>query len=182
MAVKKVTIPELGTVHLYKRRGVKGMRLSVTSYGLVRVSLPNWIPYASAVAFVLQKREWIQSQQIRRRPEIALLLTIVQIAFMLGPFLIVLSSIWAGFGRPQLIALTTCVLLTLTNITIVHITSPVHTLIAVFNLPITILVELGLGITSMLKYEFSAVEWKGRNVCIPVMHVIPRLPGLDQKK
>ena len=65
MAVKKVVIPNLGTVHLYKRRGVRGMRLSVTSYGLVRVSLPHWIPYASAVAFVIQKQEWIQSQQVR---------------------------------------------------------------------------------------------------------------------
>lgn len=29
---------------------------------------------------------------------------------------------------------------------------------------------------SMYRYEFDEVIWKGRNVCIPAMHVVPKLP------
>jgi predicted metal-dependent hydrolase len=65
MAVKKVDVPNLGSVHLYKRRGVRSMRLTVTSTGVVRVSLPHWIPYASGVAFAIQKQAWIRSQQVK---------------------------------------------------------------------------------------------------------------------
>ena len=31
---------------------------------------------------------------------------------------------------------------------------------------------------SMLRYEFGEVIWKDRNVCIPVMQAIPRLPPI----
>lgn len=64
MAVKKVTVPHLGTVHLYKRRGVRGIRLSVTSQGTIRISLPYWLPYGAALDFAIQKQQWIKSQQI----------------------------------------------------------------------------------------------------------------------
>lgn len=39
-----------------------------------------------------------------------------------------------------------------------------------------ILVQLALVHYSMYKYEFDEVIWKGRNVCIPAMHVVPKLP------
>ncbi len=68
MAVKKVALPQLGTIHLYKRKGVTGMRLSVTAQGTIRVSLPHWVPYAAAVDFALQKQVWIQSQQLHAAP------------------------------------------------------------------------------------------------------------------
>jgi hypothetical protein len=32
---------------------------------------------------------------------------------------------------------------------------------------------------SMWQYEFSEVDWKGRNICVPAMHVIPHLPKLQ---
>lgn len=41
------------------------MRLSITSAGMVRVSMPHWVPYASGVAFAIQKQTWIRSQQVR---------------------------------------------------------------------------------------------------------------------
>lgn len=68
MAVKKVSVPDIGTVHLYKRRGIKGMRLSITHEGAVRVSLPYWVPYAAGLDFAASKREWIRSQQVVPAP------------------------------------------------------------------------------------------------------------------
>jgi hypothetical protein len=63
MAVKKVSVPQLGTLHLYKRRGARGLRLSVGHNGDIRVSLPPWVPYRAAVEFAAKQRDWIASQQ-----------------------------------------------------------------------------------------------------------------------
>lgn len=59
MAVKHQTLPGLGTIALYKRRGNRSIRLSVSASGEVRVSLPLWLPYVAAERFVLSKRSWI---------------------------------------------------------------------------------------------------------------------------
>lgn len=40
--------------------------------------------------------------------------------------------------------------------------------------PTAILGEVVSSLTSMLRYEFGRVDWKGRNVCLPVMHQRPR--------
>ncbi len=119
--------------------------------------------------------------QIRRRPEIALLLTTFQLGIMLAPFLIVFSSFWYGVGTAQVLAGVACLLLIVTHVSIMQVSSPTQTFIAVFNLPFAAGVELVLGFTSMIKYEFSTVDWKDRNVCIPVMHVVPHLPPVDEK-
>lgn len=43
--------------------------------------------------------------------------------------------------------------------------SPSSWFLAIFNLPIMVVVEVYLNLTSMYKYEFGRVEWKGRNIC-----------------
>ena len=47
---------------------------------------------------------------------------------------------------------------------------------SVWLLPFAALYDVVLLNYSMFKYEFSTVEWKGRNICIPVMQVIRELP------
>lgn len=59
MAIKRVTIDGLGDISLYKRRGLKSIRLSVRSDGSVRVSLPPYVPYQAAIQFVESRRQWL---------------------------------------------------------------------------------------------------------------------------
>jgi len=68
MAVKKVEVPDLGTVHLFKRKGVRSIRLSIGHEGELRVSLPYWMPYGAAIEFVRSKQEWISSKRIIVEP------------------------------------------------------------------------------------------------------------------
>jgi predicted metal-dependent hydrolase len=68
MAVKTVTVPDLGTVQLYKRRGIRSLRLSIGHDGTVRVSLPYWLPYAAGTEFARSKRDWIKSQRMTAEP------------------------------------------------------------------------------------------------------------------
>jgi predicted metal-dependent hydrolase len=62
MAVKKVEIPQLGTVKLYKHRGARSIRLSVTTAGDIRVSLPYWLPFEAGAKFAISQEAWIHSQ------------------------------------------------------------------------------------------------------------------------
>lgn len=63
MATKSITVPNLGTVKLYKRKGLRSIRLSVGHDSTVRVSLPYWLPFSAGVDFVHKQRVWIKSQQ-----------------------------------------------------------------------------------------------------------------------
>lgn len=116
--------------------------------------------------------------QIRRRPEMALLLTLGNLVFLILPFALLVSSLL--WGSPNFwIGLTTCVSLVLAHVLIVNITDPANSLMAIVSLPICAITEMIVGYASMIRYEFFTIKWKDRNICIPVMHVIPRLPKVQ---
>jgi predicted metal-dependent hydrolase len=62
MAVKKTEVPGIGTVKLYKRKGSRALRLTVSLAGEVRVSIPYWLPYDAGARFASTKVDWIQAQ------------------------------------------------------------------------------------------------------------------------
>ncbi len=119
--------------------------------------------------------------QIRRRPEWALIITVINVLFLLLPFVFLAASIWAASINP-LVAGLTCLLLVIAHVSIVNITDPANSLLALLSFPVAAFSELAVGYASMIQYEFFTVAWKDRNICIPVMHVIPRLPSLDEEK
>ncbi len=43
-------------------------------------------------------------------------------------------------------------------------------------MPLAFVLDIAMLHISMWRYEFASVQWKGRNVCIPVMQVEPHLP------
>ena len=63
MPAKEIVIEGIGTVRLYKRRGSRNIRLGFDSKGEVRVSLPAWAPYNSAIGFVKDRIDWINSHR-----------------------------------------------------------------------------------------------------------------------
>ncbi|MBI2588634.1 M48 family metallopeptidase [Candidatus Saccharibacteria bacterium] len=56
---KKAWVDEIGEITLAKRRSAKGLRLSVNINGQVRISMPRWVPYRSALAFAKKRKDWI---------------------------------------------------------------------------------------------------------------------------
>ncbi|MBA3758818.1 glycosyltransferase [Candidatus Saccharibacteria bacterium] len=116
--------------------------------------------------------------QIRRRPEMAFLLTIFSCVFLISPFGVFLYGLLTLNTILMLITGISCILLTSTHVLIMKVSDPANVSIAIFTLPLAALAEIAVGYTSMLKYEFGIVEWKDRNVCIPVMHVVPKLPDM----
>jgi predicted metal-dependent hydrolase len=64
MATKQIDIPGVGPVMLYKRRGNRSLRLSITSDGEIRVSMPYWLPYKAGETFALSKADWIAEHKV----------------------------------------------------------------------------------------------------------------------
>jgi predicted metal-dependent hydrolase len=64
MAIKQIDISGIGNVTLYKRRGNRSLRLSITSDGEVRVSMPYWLPYAAGEQFAVSKAGWIAAHRV----------------------------------------------------------------------------------------------------------------------
>lgn len=63
MAFKQFQVDGLGDIKIYKRKGNRSLRLSVTSGGEVRVSIPTWAPYTAGLTFVQSKQDWIAGQR-----------------------------------------------------------------------------------------------------------------------
>lgn len=68
MSVKKIELPDLGAVHLYKRRGTRSLRLTIGHAGEIRVSLPPWVPYKVAAEFAASKKDWIKAKRVTTAP------------------------------------------------------------------------------------------------------------------
>jgi predicted metal-dependent hydrolase len=62
MANKTAEIDGIGTVNLYKRKGSRHIRLSISANGQIRVTMPHWVPYSAGVTFAKQKSDWLKKQ------------------------------------------------------------------------------------------------------------------------
>ncbi len=68
MPVKRLEIPDIGAVVLSKRRGARSLRLTIGAGGIIRVTLPPWVPYKMGVDFVLNKHDWIKHHRPQPSP------------------------------------------------------------------------------------------------------------------
>jgi predicted metal-dependent hydrolase len=63
VAFKTFELTDDTSVTIFKRKGSRSLRLSVTAKGEVRVSIPTWTPYAAGLAFAKSRASWIAQQQ-----------------------------------------------------------------------------------------------------------------------
>ncbi|MCA9332874.1 glycosyltransferase family 2 protein [Candidatus Saccharibacteria bacterium] len=118
----------------------------------------------------------VRYPQTHRRPELVLLIIMFEVIVFIIPYILFITG---ALHTDQLLismSLMAIVLNTFCHVSIVALTNPANVPIALFNFPIVALTELILGIESMILYEFSNVDWKERNICLPVMRVVPKLP------
>lgn len=105
----------------------------------------------------------------KRQPMYVLAGVLGLVAAIFLPFLMVViglaTGVWSIFAL-NTIAVVLCML---DYAFVLRRTHPGSWLLGFLALPIVVVQEIGLLITSMLAYEFSEVNWKGRNVCYPVI-------------
>lgn len=117
--------------------------------------------------------------QLHRRPEMVCLVSLIELTCLVAPFGTALAGLSGMFGWAAEIVATTSSLLLLAAFRGSLLAFPRVSLLRAFAFPIAVLIDIGLLQFSMWQYEFSEVTWKGRNVCIPVMHTVPHLPKLQ---
>lgn len=114
---------------------------------------------------------------LHRRPEMVLLTSLLALALGVLPFIAVLRGvITLKLDLATLLALIACSLLLYGYKIILQLMYGKHITYHIFTLPFAVVAYVVILNYSMYKYEFSKVIWKDRNICIPVMHVVPHLP------
>lgn len=63
MPAKIFEVEGIGRLQIYKRRNNRSIRLSLSSKGEVRVSLPHYLPYQAALSFAKTHKGWIEKHR-----------------------------------------------------------------------------------------------------------------------
>ncbi len=117
--------------------------------------------------------------QVHRRPEQVAIHSFLEISFLLLPFAMSIGGFFVNIGAvARMLSIITCLLLVLIHELVVLSTKVNTWWFGLIAPPFMIAGDIFLLHYSMYKYEFSIVQWKGRNICIPAMHVIPHLPKI----
>lgn len=114
--------------------------------------------------------------QVHRRPELVLLLSSLEVFGMGAAPFIALYSLVAGFWTAAVLAAVASLLYAGLYGRLVGVTYGRYGVVASLGFPIALLLDSLVRHYSMIRYEFSEVIWRGRNICLPIMRVIPRLP------
>lgn len=54
-----VNLPDIGEVQISKRANAQNIRITLSSNGKIKVTIPKWMPYKAGVAFAKSKQHWI---------------------------------------------------------------------------------------------------------------------------
>lgn len=119
----------------------------------------------------------VRYPQLHRRPEQVALQSFLEGSLLLLPYVLTVVGFVVSIGTvAHTLAAFACVLITLSYRNIMRATDAYTPWLGLLLPPVMVLVDVGMVHYSMWKYEFSEVVWKGRNVCLPVMQSIPKLP------
>lgn len=101
-----------------------------------------------------------------RSPALVCYSIMLIIAALLAPALGLYQALTTGqFTVSVILGVIASIIWWLSHLVLVTRVTPSSWFLAIFNLPIMVLVEVGLNLTSLYKYEFGTVKWKGRNIC-----------------
>lgn len=149
------------------------------AYSFLRSSDALGVVSTKNVAEQRQTAIRMRYPQLHRRPEQVALVSLLEVLFLLMPYVLSIAGFWVSIGTvAHVAAIIACIMGTLAyEITV--LSARVNTWwFGLIAQPFAALADIILLHYSMWKYEFSTIEWRGRNVTVPVMHVIPHLPKI----
>jgi hypothetical protein len=62
MSVRQFAIDDQINILVSKRSSSRRIRLTVSTEGQVKVSIPKWVPYSAAISFAKSKQDWIKKK------------------------------------------------------------------------------------------------------------------------
>jgi hypothetical protein len=115
--------------------------------------------------------------QLHRRPEVVGLTAVAELTILVGPLILLIGSLLTQTWTLASLSLLSCLLFSFSYSRIVTTTYRQSLQRGFWLLPLVACYDAALLNYSMWQYEFNEVLWKGRNVCIPIMRVEPKLPA-----
>ena len=117
--------------------------------------------------------------QLHKRPEMVLIVFVIELLVVGSPLFILRYAIYSHLLILTSLAATALLLYALSGTMLVYKITTAGRFKGLLQALALLPTDLWLLNYSMYKYEFSTVEWKERNVCLPVMHVTSSLPRLQ---
>jgi glycosyltransferase involved in cell wall biosynthesis len=147
-------------------------------YSFIRTN--NYLDLSSHKTFTDQWLSAIRVRypQLRKRPESVALLALIQLNTLIVPIVIFLVGFIVPLGNLWLLAGLTVCLYVAVYYHLAKAWRVKNTATMAAGFVAAVLLEFWLIHYSMYRYEFSSVNWKGRNICIPVMQTYRHLPKL----
>lgn len=118
--------------------------------------------------------------QLHRRPEMIMLASLIETALLVSPYFLLITFLLSGKYFLAGLSLVDTILLVISYRLVTRLAYRLTGLQSFYLQPIASMYDIYLLNRSMWLYEFDEVVWKGRNVCLPVMHVTPSLPDLNK--
>ncbi len=114
--------------------------------------------------------------QLHRKPEMALLVILLEMC-LVAPYVFTILGLIMGGHMGLIVTGFICSCLVSVSYAAILIRSMgKYAVIGLLLAAYALILDMILIIRSMVKYEFGNVVWKERNICLPIMHVTPRLP------
>jgi hypothetical protein len=169
-SVKRMVVPEAYFAKELSNHG---------TYSFIRSNGEIAVESAKRIEDQRQTALRVRYPQLHKRPELVLIATLIELVTWLSPYV----ALWRFANSAHwyyivlacviLVAQVTTVLLLVVSVAMKR--RLIHVLQGLVSLPL----DIWLTHYSLYKYEFGSMPWKERNVCLPVMHVIPSLPKID---
>lgn len=167
-AVSRAILPE---AYFAKRM------LAIDGYSFLRAGQHLKLYSAKGIAAQRQTAVRVRYPQLHRRPETVFFVSMVGVLCFVLPYIFVLLGLLGKIPVIFAFIAGLSIIICSAAYSLVAIHTKVNSwYIAPFCFLPVVLTDIALIHYSLYKYEFSEVVWKGRNVCVPVMHVIPHLP------
>ena len=168
-AISKKTVPESYFVRLAAKQGDYSF---ITSNSLIGLTCTKSIAEQRSTAIRTRY------PQLHRRPELVALVSLAELTQLVLPIIFFVTSILTS--NVLLFSLSTLSMTfnLLAYSKIVNLTYRRFLVAGLFALPVAAIYDICLLNYSMWQYEFGEVVWKDRNICVPVMQVIPELPKI----
>jgi hypothetical protein len=170
-SVSRAIVPE---AHFARRL------VAIDSYSFLRSNIALGVQSTKNIADQRQTAIRMRYPQLHRRPEQVAIVTFAEAFLLVMPYILSIGGFWWSIGQAaHILTSAACLFITLAYVIVTRSTR-VHVWWFTFiGQPVAAMADIALLHYSLWKYEFSTVEWKGRNVTGPVMHVIPHLPKVD---
>ncbi len=119
--------------------------------------------------------------QLHRRLELVAAATAFEFVFFVLPFVLLPASLFLPHSGAFLAVWAGCIAIIELLYFFVAVQTKLHRPgLAFLVAPLAFTADIFMLHLSMARYEFGEVNWKGRNVCVPVMRVEPHLPPLPK--